>query len=94
MQSQKWGYIDKTGALVIQPQFDSASGFSDGLAAVQQGQKWGYIDKTGAPVIQYQFSGANDFSDGLAAVWTQDSANNGLKGYINLKGDLVWNPSK
>lgn len=38
----KWGYIDKTGKYVINPQFDSASPFSDnGLARVEVGDKYG-----------------------------------------------------
>lgn len=30
----KWGYIDRTGAIVIPPQFGSAAPFSEGLALV------------------------------------------------------------
>src|SRR5262249_43054146 len=40
----KWGYIDKTGKVVISPQFDSAGIFSEGLACVRKGRKVGYID--------------------------------------------------
>ena len=44
-------YIDKTGKYVINPQFDSAGNFSEGLAPVRIGDdktgKWGCIDKTG-----------------------------------------------
>ncbi len=43
----KYGYIDKTGKYVINPQFDYAGSFSEGLAVVEIGGKWGYIDKTG-----------------------------------------------
>jgi hypothetical protein len=43
----KWGYIDKTGQMVIPPKFSGALGFTEGLAAVVTGDKWGYIDKTG-----------------------------------------------
>lgn len=31
-QSGKFGYIDKTGNIIIKPQFDSAWDFSEGLA--------------------------------------------------------------
>ena len=31
----KWGYIDKAGTMVIEPQFDRAGSFSEGLAAVK-----------------------------------------------------------
>jgi len=40
------GYIDTTGKLVIQPQYDTVSDFSESLAAVKIGDKWGYIDTT------------------------------------------------
>jgi len=33
-QSGKFGYIDKTGNIIIKPQFDSAWDFSEGLARV------------------------------------------------------------
>lgn len=47
----KWGYIDTTGKFVINPQFDEARLFQEGLAAVEIGGKWGEIDKTGKIVI-------------------------------------------
>ena len=31
----KWGYIDKTGKLIIQPRFDDAKPYSEGLAQVK-----------------------------------------------------------
>jgi hypothetical protein len=46
-QTGKQGYIDRTGAVVIRPQFDGAHMFCQGLAQVKVGTKWGYIDKTG-----------------------------------------------
>ena len=67
-QDGKWGYIDKTGKIVINPQFDSATSFSKGLARVVIGDKWGYIDKTGKIVINPQFDSAASFCDGLARV--------------------------
>ena len=53
--TEKWGYIDKTGKIVIQPQFSQAGTFSEGLAtvAIENGTKKNYvmIDKTGKIVI-------------------------------------------
>ena len=62
----------KTGTIVINPQFDKAESFSEGLAAVRIGGKEGFIDKTGHYVINPQFDSANSFSDGLAAVRVGD----------------------
>ena len=63
---------EQTGKFVINPQFDSANDFREGLAAVRIGDhktgKWGYIDKQGKIAINFQFNFANDFSEGLAAV--------------------------
>lgn len=41
----KFGYIDKTGKYVIDPKFDNAKTFSNGLAAAIDGKSWGgYIN--------------------------------------------------
>ncbi len=44
----KWGYIDETGALVIEPRFDSPTRFMDGRARVVLDGMEVVIDKTGA----------------------------------------------
>ena len=44
----KFGYIDRTGEMIIPPQFDRAMGFVEGLGRVGIGDKHGYIDKTGS----------------------------------------------
>jgi hypothetical protein len=64
----KYGYIDKAGKYVINPQFEDAKPFKDGFAAVEVGRKWGYINKGGKFVINPQFDDAEPFNDGLAVV--------------------------
>jgi serine/threonine-protein kinase len=83
----KWGYIDKTGQVVIQPQFDEANLFSEGLAAVRIGSKWGYINQTGQVIIQPQFNSAGKFYEGLLAVEIGDNW-----GYIDKTGQVVIRP--
>src|SRR5208283_1931830 len=72
------GYIDGTGKLVINPQFGSASEFSEGLAVVcvgdcdfgREGQgshKYGFINESGKIVINPQFDQVREFAEGLAA---------------------------
>ena len=46
-QTGKCGYIDRTGNIVIDPQFDTAGDFSEGRALVEVDEKRGYIDRTG-----------------------------------------------
>ena len=38
----RWGFVDKTGKVVINPQFDDAGSFSDGLAVIKLGGQFGY----------------------------------------------------
>ena len=65
----RWGYIDKAGKYVINPQFDDAWPFEDGLALVEIDGKWGVIDKSGKYVINPQFDFISVvFSEGLALV--------------------------
>jgi hypothetical protein len=79
----KWGFINKNGVLIIEPQFDNALSFSENVAPVLKGAKWyhlidgfkvlsggkwGYIFRNGKTSIDFKFDEARNFSDGLAAV--------------------------
>jgi hypothetical protein len=64
----KWGFLNSSGTFVIAPQFNWASHFSEGLAAVMVGKKFGFIDESGRLVIQPLYRDAGDFSEGLARV--------------------------
>jgi hypothetical protein len=82
----KWGFIDKTGELVIPCKWGWAEKFSEGLAQVMgEGDKWGYIDKTGKLVIPCKWEWAEKFTDGLARVQDEDTK----WGFINKTGELV-----
>jgi len=73
-QGGKFGFIDKTGKMVISPQFFVARDFAEGLAAVRieetADSKFGYIDRAGKLTIAPRFYDAGPFSEGLAAVET------------------------
>ncbi len=87
-QGDEWGYIDKTGRMVIAPAFDRAGDLLEGLARVRVGDKWGYIDKTGRMVIAPRFDDAHDFSEGLAAAKID-----GKWGYVDKIGLMAIQPS-
>jgi tetratricopeptide (TPR) repeat protein len=68
----KFGYIDESGKVVIPPQFDLVTSFSEGMALVGMGEpetaKWGYINKTGKIVVPLELEAAGPFKEGLAPV--------------------------
>jgi hypothetical protein len=86
---------EQTGKFVINPQFDRADSFSEGLASVRVGDyetgKFGFIDKQGRMVINPQFDGVEPFSEGLAAVRIGDK-DTGKWGFIDKQGQMVIDP--
>ncbi len=96
-QNGKWGYINRKGVIIIEPQFLGVAskdylfniGWSEGLAPVRFSNGfWGYIDKTGKTVIEPRFGLASRFSEGLARVMS----NGRLVAYINKTGEIVIPP--
>ncbi len=87
IKDDKYGYIDKAGKIVINPQFKDASNFANGLAAVLIEDKYGYIDNSGKTIITPQFKEAYDFANGLAAVLIEAKY-----GYIDKTGKIVIKP--
>ena len=85
----EWGYIDKSGEYVIDPQFSDAMEFSEGLAAVQdpESELWGYIDESGDYVIEPQFLDVGNFHEGLAFVFPEYYSNENAGGYIDTSGE-------
>jgi len=83
------GYIDHSGAFVIQPTFDDAYQFSQGLAAVRVGSNFGYIKPSGEYVIEPKFAFGEAFSEGLASVMQLNAEGLPQYGYINAAGEVV-----
>lgn len=83
----KFGYIDPTGRLIIDPIYLLAGDFSEDVAVVaskegsKADKKYGYIDLNGQPVSGFDYLFAGTVSEGLAAVMMQ----NKMWGYIRFK---------
>ncbi len=58
----KWGFVDASGKVVIEPCYEQAKSFSCGLAAVCQSGRWGFINSSNELVIEYRFAGADYFN--------------------------------
>jgi hypothetical protein len=91
--TMRYGFIDKTGKLVIAAQFESAAPFSEGLAVVSSCDQSFFIDKTGKTVIAKNFKYASSFSGGLARVSILSNEDL-LEAYIDKTGKIVWGPAK
>ena len=83
----KFGYIDKSGNMIIPPQFDRAMSFTEGLGRVAIGDKQGYINETGDVVIPLQYAEAYPFSENLAGAKIENKF-----GFIDKSGEFVIAP--
>ena len=80
----KWGYVERGGQghFVITPQWEKASKFSEGLAAVKHRGRYGYVNEDGELVIEYRFAEAGQFSKSRARV-----KRHRREYYINIRGE-------
>ena len=99
-----WGYINKSGSVVIEPVYNHALNFREGFAAMapaaQAGKPtlWGFIDKSGNIAVEPQFNLVSHFSEGLAhcMMWDVDTdqffTGDWTHVFINQKGKVVIGP--
>ena len=72
MTEKKVGFIDKSGNFVIEPNYDRAGYFHEGLAWICIDDKYGYIDKSGRYILKPGFLpeciGCGSFYEGRAHI--------------------------
>lgn len=83
----KYGYINSSGQIIILPQFEDASNFSEGLARIKIEGKYGFINQFGNIVIKPQFDEVGLFNNGRAKFKIGNKY-----GFINRKGKIIINP--
>ena len=80
-----YGYIDKSGNMVIEPKYSVASSFKGGFAVVYNNEsKCGIIDKKGKEIIPCKYDEIRPFVQGMAAARKED-----LWGFVNTEGEEV-----
>jgi WG containing repeat len=87
-QANRWGFIDRSGQVIIQPNFDTIRNFFENRAAFKQNSKWGFIDADGNVIIKPQFEEVTNFVEGRA-VFRKDRK----FGAIDASGKIVIDPN-
>ena len=89
--SKVYGYIGLDGEYVIEPSYQCAFSFSEGLAAVAEPTEsiydriFGYIDISGEYILEPMYGTAGEFWGGIAAVTYGDLVDNELH-FITVSG--------
>lgn len=92
LENDKYGYVDTKGEMVIKPEYDKVTSFSDGAAWVIKDDVTYAIDNKGTVLFKLKknWDTHSGFKDGLAVV--KDS--NEHICFINKKGEVTKCPSK
>lgn len=88
-ESGKYGYKRPDGSVLIEPRFNRAENFAEGLGLVytpECGESACYVNAGGAVVLKLRASRAGSFSDGLA--WVRDDDTKKV-GYVDHDGRFV-----
>lgn len=80
----RWGYIDRNGEMEIEPIYNDAWNFHEGLAVVKVDWARGYIDRDGKYAVELKYQYAGPFRDGKAKVMLDD-----VWEYIDHEGKKV-----
>src|SRR5262249_15541716 len=83
IDSEKWGYIDRDGRIVIEPRFGEAEIFRSGRAMIRSGSEYarnsGLIDESGNIVIKARYEIVRKITD--AELWAASITDPGFHGH-------------
>lgn len=88
----KYGYMDETGEIMIQPNYDVVEPYSEGLGLVVKDGKVGFLNKAGDLNIPFEYEDGESFENGLAIVSKNESygmIDRTNKTVVPLQYDLV-----
>lgn len=83
---EKWGYIDKSGVVILPANYDGAKIFINERAAVSVDEKWGVINKLGEYIIEPQFDDLTADGEFFIALSEEKW------GWIDIEGKWVVDP--
>jgi hypothetical protein len=86
-ENNKYGYKNEKGKVIIEPRYDLAYTFDEGLAAVRLNGKYGYVDESGREVVPPKYDNTWKFIGGFATVKLGDKY-----GFIDKTGKEVVPP--
>ena len=64
-RKNKWGYIKRSMASVVDFKYDQAWEFHGGYAKVEAGGRYGLVDSLGSEVIKPKFTALGDMTNGV-----------------------------
>ncbi|MBL0287905.1 MAG: WG repeat-containing protein [Bacteroidetes bacterium] len=85
-ENGKYGFIDRSGKIIIDYQFDFIKPFNNNKSIVEFGEKYGIIDSKGKYILNPQYSSI--LEDGNMFLIGQDNK----RGWVDNTGKIIINP--
>jgi hypothetical protein len=79
-----WGFVDKTGKVIIEILYEEVKDFHEGLAGVKQNGLWQVINKSNTPISNQKYQNVGSYNSGLINV----SALTSGWVFISQKGEI------
>jgi hypothetical protein len=79
-----YGFINKDGKWVVQPNLDEATPFIDGISTIEKDGKIHFMNTLGSYISTLDYTNASDFSEGFAIVHENDKCF-----FINKHGNKI-----
>lgn len=87
-QDDKYGFLDRSGKVVIDPIYDEVSLFHNELAIICRGKKKGLIDVKGHVLFESELKVLDNVNEGMC-VFSEDKKR---YGFCDTKGNIAINP--
>lgn len=78
---------------LIEPKYEDAGSFSEGLWPVKKDGLWGYVDSADNAVIDFRFAKAGSFCNGMVEIAMKDGEKE-CAGVIDKQGRTILEPRK
>lgn len=93
----KWGYVNDSGASVINYSYDEALTFDNGLAKVRKGDNWGIINTDGKEIVPVKYNLIEKYAPSIYRVAAGGKIKDGVLldekyGFINSTGEILLKP--
>ncbi len=94
LRKNKYGYVDKSGNLVVKAKYDWGADFSEGMARVSVGGKYGFVNEAGKEIVPLKYVSASNYSYGYAVVKGADNSAFFLNKNGEKMNDVVYSDAK
>lgn len=69
---QLWGYIDEKGKFLVEPRYDTANDFFEGLALVEKDGLFGVLNNDGKEILKPEFTNINKVENGYMTAFKKN----------------------